>query len=1076
MSKKKIFKRIAVILSSIVLLLVIAISITIWFVFTPEKITPIVRKQAAKYITCKSEIGKVELTFFSTFPRFGLKVNHFALINPFPNAPSDTLVFADQFVGVVDIRAWWKRNEIVLNNMQLQNGVVNAFVDSLGHANFDIVKPDTVSTPPDTAKSTMPFGLIDIKNVEFNNVNLSYIDQAQKLQAGIRNLMVKFSGSLASDSLKMQMIVNDSKISFSYTGEKYLSDASIKFNIPAQVVLSKQLIRFNDAEVSINDIKIALSGTVENDTINKRINTDISYKSEKFPVVSALKLIPPSYQSYIDGLTMDGIASSDGKITGFYCDTVMPLMDLHVMLYEGNIKYASLPFPLSNTKGDCVFHSDITHDNITYFRINSFSANTPKSSFTTRGTIDHLFSDILIDVTTDANLDLAEVSPMMPADLKMTLKGKANGSVRTAFSMAMVDKMQIDRMIFSGSALALSNFEATYDTILLKADKAKVDFSLPNPNPSKKSLRFLYSKIKGDNIVASTAKSYKANLSDALITLETSDVMDSTKLPDVACSFDIDSLVASMDTIKFSARKPNGSFTMLTGKTKSLNDKIFLDYSNERMSTTMGKSMAMRMGKAHLKADVANFFGSPNLKIDYSGNNLNMQMDTNTVRMDKALLNADVVDLSQPKIKFGCTGENLDMQMGQSNSVKVVKIQMNTDVANDTTQKDIFLQWPVKGFLNMEKGVIKMSSLTQPLEIPSIKMDFDPEVFNIKESKLVIDRSDFSLSGTLSNIKSYFKKDSLLRGNFDFVSNQTDALQLMSLTNGIGNDTTKTAAKPATTDTAAVSGPYMVPKGIDITLRTKINKALFGTEIAKDMSGEVRVKDGVLVLDGLVFTTPASKMQLTAMYKTPRKNHIYVGLDYHMLDIEIESLMKMIPDLDSIMPMLKSFKGKGEFHIAAETYLDSLYNPKKSTIRGASSIKGQNLVLMDGQTFTEISKKLMFNKKAENKVDSLSAEFTVFKQEIDIYPFMIVMDKYKAVVAGRHNMDMSFDYNISVVQSPLPLKLCVDVRGTMDKLKYNLVKCKYGDLYRPTSRYMVQNKQLELRRIIRESLLKNVKK
>ena len=76
-------------------------------------------------------------------------------------------------------------------------------------------------------------------------------------------------------------------------------------------------------------------------------------------------------------------------------------------------------------------------------------------------------------------------------------------------------------------------------------------------------------------------------------------------------------------------------------------------------------------------------------------------------------------------------------------------------------------------------------------------------------------------------------------------------------------------------------------------------------------------------------------MKLTAMYKTPRKNHIYAGFDYHMLDIDIEALMKMIPDLDSIMPMLKSFKGKAEFHIAAETYMDSLYNPKKSTIRGA---------------------------------------------------------------------------------------------------------------------------------------------
>ncbi len=82
-----------------------------------------------------------------------------------------------------------------------------------------------------------------------------------------------------------------------------------------------------------------------------------------------------------------------------------------------------------------------------------------------------------------------------------------------------------------------------------------------------------------------------------------------------------------------------------------------------------------------------------------------------------------------------------------------------------------------------------------------------------------------------------------------------------------------------------------------------------------------------------------------------------------MMDVEISELLTMIPDIDSIMPMLRSFGGRGEFHIAAETYLDSLYNVKKSTLRGSASIKGNNLVLMDGQTFSEIAKKLRFSKK-----------------------------------------------------------------------------------------------------------------
>jgi hypothetical protein len=267
----------------------------------------------------------------------------------------------------------------------------------------------------------------------------------------------------------------------------------------------------------------------------------------------------------------------------------------------------------------------------------------------------------------------------------------------------------------------------------------------------------------------------------------------------------------------------------------------------------------------------------------------------------------------------------------------------------------------------------------------------------------------------------------------------------------------------------------MVPKGIDVLLNTDIKMATLGLDTATNILGNIQVKDGILLLDELTFETPAARMQLTSMYRTPRKNHIYLGLDYHMLDVEIGELLTMIPDIDSLMPMLRSFGGEGEFHIAVETYVDSMYNIKRSTLRGASSIKGDDLVLMDGETFSEISKKLRFNKKTENKVDFLSAEFTIFRNEIDIYPFLIVMDKYKAGVSGRHNFEMSFDYHVSLVDSPVPIKLGVDLTGNMDDMSVDLAKCKYAEFYRPTTQRAVERKQLELRAMIREALTRKVK-
>jgi hypothetical protein len=598
--------------------------------------------------------------------------------------------------------------------------------------------------------------------------------------------------------------------------------------------------------------------------------------------------------------------------------------------------------------------------------------------------------------------------------------------------MSQLEKMQLDKTNFSGS-VKLTGFDAVYDTIHLQTDDSSIDFALPNPDGAFRGHGFVNALVNAKNLRINTPKSIAAFARNGRISLEASDVRDTLRIPSATCTFKLDSLSARMDTMQFAVQKPVGQFELKPRKGSVTEPEVNVIFDSGRLLASAGM-MKGRMTDARLKAYYLSDKVQPKMKLEYLGNNLHLAM-----------------------------GED---------SARFAQIDLNADLLNDQAKKDIFQQWRGTGFVKVNQGFVAMSALKYPLEIPSIQMDFTPEVFNIKESKLKIDQSDFSLSGKLNNVLSYFRNDSLLRGNFNFVSNKTDLVQLMQLTSGIGEE--KPAKQQPETVEPSSTGPYMVPKGMDVQLNVDVASANYGSGTARDIKGQLRVKDGLLILDDMRFVTPAAKMKLTTMYRTPRKNHLYMGLDFHMTEVEIAELLKMIPDVDTIMPMLRSFSGKGEFHMAAETYLDSLYNPKPSTIRGAASIRGTDLVLMDGETFSEIAKTLKFSKKTFNKVDSLAAEFTVFKKEIDIYPFLIVMDKYKGVVAGRHNMDMSFDYHISVVDSPLPIKLGIDITGTLDDLKYRLAKCRYAEMYRPAARGEVQNKQLELRRLIRDALTKNL--
>jgi len=435
----------------------------------------------------------------------------------------------------------------------------------------------------------------------------------------------------------------------------------------------------------------------------------------------------------------------------------------------------------------------------------------------------------------------------------------------------------------------------------------------------------------------------------------------------------------------------------------------------------------------------------------------------------------DETNETHPYMEVDYQSDKLMAHMG-ADHLTSDKISVNASLIYDETQENLMLQWTPLGYVKLKNAVISMAQIGTDISIPSIDFDFTPDELLIYDSRLIVDKSDFQLTGQLKNISGYFRDEALLTGDFNFRSHTTDVNKLMAMFNGLGYEKTELLTEEEIIpEEDSYSGPFMVPKGIDISLYTSINQALFANDTARNVEGTLTVRDGTMVLESMLFTTSAAKMQLTAMYKTQRKNHLFLGMDLHLLEIEIAELLDLIPDMDSIMPMLSSFAGKGEFHIAIETYLDSAYNLKPSTLRGASSIRGIDLVLMDGETFTEIAKTLRFNKKTENKIDSIAAEFTVFREEVDIYPFLIVMDQYKAIVEGRHNLDMNFDYHISLIDNPLHLRLGVDVKGNLDDMKIRPVKCKYANMYRPARRTEVDTRKLALRELIRRELLERLK-
>lgn len=1038
---KKALKIIGITLGSVVGVSLIAVCIVVWFVFTPAKLTPIVKSYIPAFVSCQTELDTVDLTFFSTFPHFGLRLHNVALINPMDGAPSDTVAYIGDLVATVDVNEYLSNANVVINGVYIDNTIANIYVNADSVANYDVFISDT--TAEDTTSSSM-FNQLAIKDVKLTNVSAQYIDVPSKMNASISNINLNADVLMEGDSIATDMTITSDAIDFALTdstqltasvgnlethfsgglgnynnlkgtlkmalntvsakmGETQYLDSlkQISATVPMEVTLDSLKIVLKEALLGINEHQISLTGDAE---IGDDIRMDMFFSTNDIRLNQLFTLIPDELlKEYLDGIDLNGVVQLSGNVRGIMNDTLMPLITADANYSEGTVVVEGLGHDLYDVAANAHVNIDLNEEKNSTVKLNSLSAKTGKSSVTATGEILDLMNKMIFDIRANARIWLLDLKNDMPEYIFAT--GWADAALTAKCDMDALTNVDLNRIKANGT-INLTDFDAVYeDSTLVNSEKMAIDFKLPTTYSQKEFKEVLDLNIKSGKLSVEMLDFFKTKLYDADIRLGLSDVMDTTKDVAMACDLNIKDIdyVMEADTISAAVRNTKGTLKMFP----------------------KGKNTGY-----------------------------------------VCVMNCDSV--------YAKVAEDVTARTG------VINIDAKAEY--DESIEDALLQWNPDVKLNFNQGQIALSAIEAPIKVSKIKCELDKKRFILDQSKVILGNSDFQLKGVIKNIADYINGEDILKGELEFTSDYTDVMELMDMVSGMGDTTEVATEEPVATNTADTTAiveednPFMVPLGVDIVMTTDIKKALVGKKIVEHVGGGLTIRDGVLVLEEMGFTCDAAQMQLTSMYRSARKNHLFAGLDFHLIDISIADLIDMIPDIDTIVPMLKSFSGKAEFHFAAETYLKSNYEPKFSTLRGAAAIKGKDLVVMDSETFDQISKLLLFNKKkTKNVIDSLDVEMTVFRNEVDLYPFVVSMDKYQAVLSGYHNLDMTYNYHISLTKSPLLFKLGLNIMGNLEDLKFKLAKCQYKKLYKPQKRGVVDEQILALKKTISSSLQAGVK-
>ena len=1034
-------------LGSLVGLVVVAAVVLTTVVFTPSRLTPIVRDVVKDYVTCPVEIGEVELTLFSTFPNAGIRLSDVTVMNPTDGAPSDTVAHLDELVAVIDVMAYLRDDRVAVSRFLLDGGRANLYVAPDGRTNFDIVATDSDTTA--TAESS-PLPDLALEGIEVKGLSARYHDD----RAGLRAELDDVALTLASQ-MDLTNFRGDVDVDAHIAGVRYAATAD-------------------------SAAMTALVGNLDFRTRLHNAGAEAGTEALHF-YVDSLTYADAAQRVHIEGLDLDldhlRVASSAlaaGQIPVAPAD----LQDVSSALKVAfrRLEYADAATP--QTRAELGASS---------FDLPTFRLDT---AWHFRGLVE--LADAYVAMGRDVYVD------HKPALVRL---GFVTDLAFTRFTLQDTHVEYAGERLFLDGTVGLTDAINDADGHVQVPSRMDVDMAFRLDETLLSRLWALVPQYVRDDL-KDMAFEGRLNLDGRA---DVSMVGDSVIYNAFNVRSDIRDIDVQMGQELHFAANDNYVETVYphgTGSRRHIKNII----RSSAVDFTMRDSTSIAATIKGLDADLfvsdRVLYGSTDIPFaasTFRTTHVDATVDDSIrlvaggVEGSVGLAESNVQARQKQHYRVKISSADLDAAVGRDVTATVGPLAVSLSATYDPRETETLLQWSPSVDFDIRDAVAHVAQIPYPVELPAVRFNFNLGRFVIAESRVRLGGSDFALSGRIDHVGDWLRHKDTLVGRLDFTSERTDVYQLMDLVDGLGADSTAAVAAVADAPTASApsaasgaasaeaAGPFIVPRAVDLELNTHIRQAMVGENTFDDLGGQLAIRDARLYLEEMGFSSKAARMQLTAMYYSDDPDHLFVGGTFHLLDVEIAELLKLVPQVDTIVPMLKSFDGKAEFHLAAETNLRSDYSLKMSTLKATAAIEGQDLTLLDSETFSTIAKYAMFSKKTRNVIDTLSVEMSVARRTATVYPMLLKMDKYAAVISGTHQLQdpMPFSYHISIADWPLPgIRPGINLSGDLEnpeQISFSIGQSKYANMFRPAKQNVTQKQMMELKQLISDSLKRNVK-
>lgn len=1043
-------------------------------VLKPQHLTPIVERLAEKSLDADVAIGRVALDFKPAFPILALEIDSLTVRSKVFDslsaeerrslpAWSDTLLTLDRFSGAIDLGAML-RGRIAVRDVTLDRAGLNIVLDRSGRGNFAIYESDTTAAPDNGAPMVIP--PFSIERFTFNDTReIRYFNAVDSTGASILLLhdvslehedepsyRLVIDGNVNSPLTKAMLNLSD--IAFGLDGrvkwqprspellsleEFKLRGAFINASINADVVLDSTLT-VPSARIDIEPVRIADMLTVVPDSLRRQYRLTAPYFQTEGAIGLTARLLSP-YRPAVDSI---------------------PAAEINVAMTDTPLTYGKVRF--RRIGFDITARTDTAGLSSASVTVNRLVVAGPATTLEMSGSASDLLSDPEFKATVKGDMDLT----LLPEALARMIPGAVSGTIDADFEAAgrqsMLSQQNFHRLYLRGDVTGHNLYWLSADTAdMIDARTARIVLS------SQHRMSDSLGKKSGDAIFG------------AAISVDTANVLLSgvdMAISGLSLGAGADHTITAGDT---TAVVPLGGGV----KIERLSVLSITDSAGARFRDVSGR-VSLQRYKGNKKAPLISAdlnigsvgAGAPGTRFVLRNAHLNASTykkpveETASGKIIKAI--ADSIHREMPHLSPDSV-IRLAIAKRRENRrhIRRVSLEENNDIEVLDWKlasgfRKFLLGWQLNGELTTRRARLFTPLFPLRNNVSELDIRFSNDTIRIHNLSYRAGKSDLTITGLVSNIRRALSFSGLrnpLKINFEAQSDTIDVNQLASavfagaayadrLRHGDATiDLSKTdddkalqnqldAIASQQPDTA---GPLLIPVNVDASFKVNAKNIIYSDLDFKDCSSELLLYSGALNIHDLRAKSDAGDLGMSAMYMAPTKDNMHFGFSLDLQKMNIAKFLSLVPAIDSIMPMMRDFSGYINADLAATVDVDSSMNLVLPTLDAAIRLSGEELAFINPETYATIGKWLRFRDKADNHIKRVSVEIVVRDDVLQIYPFAFDIDRYRLGVVGYNDLDMNFDYHISVLKSPLPFKFGITIKGNPDKYKIRLGGAKYKE-------------------------------